>query len=185
MALALQAGVSCRHLSWLETGRANPSRAMVLRLAAQLDLAPRERNSLLAVAGYAPLYSEHALDAPARAGARRALQRLLDAHEPWPALAVDAQWRLVAHNRMLPWLLQDLPPGAHTCCSACNARPPPAAHRGYRPCTTNWPPCRCHPTTRAARPRSTTVTTAWPTPPAWPCPWCCTCARACCASWPR
>src|SRR5688572_10797933 len=82
LALALQADVSARHLSWLETGKAEPSRAMVLRLAEQLDLPLRERNALLVAAGYAPLYRESPLDDAALAPARGALQRLLDAQEP-------------------------------------------------------------------------------------------------------
>lgn len=110
LALSLRAEVSARHLSWLESGKAAPSRAMVLRLAEHLDLPPRERNALLAAAGFAPLFRERALADPALAPARAALQRLLDAHEPWPALAVDRHWNLVAANRMLPLLLQGLPP---------------------------------------------------------------------------
>ena len=101
LALALQAEVSARHLSWLETGKAQPSRAMVLRLAEHLDVPLRERNALLAAAGYAPLFAERSLDDPVMAPARQALQRLLDAHEPWPALAVDRHWHLVAHNRLV------------------------------------------------------------------------------------
>jgi transcriptional regulator with XRE-family HTH domain len=110
LALALQADVSARHLSWLETGRAAPSRAMVLRLAEQLALPLRERNGFLSAAGYAPLYRERPLADPALGPARDALQRLLTAHEPFPARAVDRHWNLVAHNRMLPLLLQTLPP---------------------------------------------------------------------------
>lgn len=110
LALALQADVSARHLSWLETGKAEPSRAMVLRLAEQLDLPLRERNALLVAAGYAPLYRESSLADPALAPARGALQRLLDAQEPAPALAVDRHWNLVAANRMVPLLLQGIAP---------------------------------------------------------------------------
>ncbi len=105
LALALQAEVSARHLSWLETGKAQPSRAMVLRLAERLDVPLRERNALLGAAGYAPMFAERALDDPALAPARAVLQRLLSAHEPWPALAVDRHWNLVAHNRLVPLLL--------------------------------------------------------------------------------
>jgi transcriptional regulator with XRE-family HTH domain len=108
--LSLQAEVSSRHLSWLENGRAQPSRAMVLRLADRLGVPLRERNALLASAGYAPLFAERALDDPALAAAREALQRLLDAHEPWPALAVDRHWNLVAHNRLVPLLLAHAAP---------------------------------------------------------------------------
>ncbi len=105
LALALQAEVSARHLSWLETGKAQPSRAMVLRLAERLDLPPRERNALLVAAGFAPLYGEHPLAHPTLAPARAVLQRLLEAHEPWPALAVDRHWQLVAYNRLVPLLM--------------------------------------------------------------------------------
>ncbi len=110
LTLALDAGVSTRHLSWLETGKAQPSRAMVLRLAERLDLPPRERNAWLVAAGYAPLFSEQPLQAPAMQGLRQALQRLLDAHEPWPALAVDRHWNLVAHNRLVPLLMAGAAP---------------------------------------------------------------------------
>ena len=102
MALSLDAEVSTRHLSWLEAGKAQPSRAMVLRLATRLELPLRERNALLVAAGYAPLYAERPLDDPALAPARAALQRLLNAQEPSPALAVDRHWNLVAHNRLVP-----------------------------------------------------------------------------------
>lgn len=105
LALSLDAGVSARHLSWLEAGKAQPSRAMVLRLATRLELPLRERNALLVAAGYAPLYAERPLDDPALAPARAALQRLLNAFEPSPALAVDRHWNLVAHNRLVPPLV--------------------------------------------------------------------------------
>lgn len=110
MELALRAEVSARHLSWLETGRAMPSRAMALRLAETLDVPLRERNALLAAAGFAPLYRERPLADPALAPVRAALQRLLDAHEPWPALAVDRHWNLVAHNRLVPLLIVQAAP---------------------------------------------------------------------------
>ncbi len=110
LALSLNAEVSPRHLSWLETGKAQPSRAMVLRLAEQLNVPLRERNAWLAAAGYAPLFAERPLSDPTMHGARDALQRLLDAHEPWPALAVDRHWQLVAHNRLVPLLLAHVAP---------------------------------------------------------------------------
>jgi transcriptional regulator with XRE-family HTH domain len=105
LALSLDADVSARHLSWLESGKAQPSRAMVLRLADRLDLPLRERNLMLLAAGLAPMFSERPLADPALAVARHALQRLLDAHEPWPAMAVDRHWQLVAHNRLVPLLM--------------------------------------------------------------------------------
>jgi transcriptional regulator with XRE-family HTH domain len=110
LALAVQADVSTRHLSWLETGKSAPSRAMVLHLCEQLNVPLRERNGALVAAGFAPLYRERTLDDTALAPARAALQRLLDAHEPYPALAVDRHWNLVAHNRMIPLLLQQADP---------------------------------------------------------------------------
>ena len=91
--------MSTRHLSCLETGKAQPSRAMVLRLTEQLDMPLRERNDMLTAAGYARLYAERQLADPGLKGARDALQRLLDAHEPWPAMAVDRHWNLMASNR--------------------------------------------------------------------------------------
>jgi transcriptional regulator with XRE-family HTH domain len=99
LALALAADVSQRHLSFVESGRTRPSRDMVLRLAAQLELPLRERNRLLLAAGFAPLYPERPLDDPALDAARAAVVRLLTAHEPYPALAVDRHWTLVAANR--------------------------------------------------------------------------------------
>ena len=99
LSLALQAGISQRHLSFVESGRAQPSRDMVLLLAEQLDVPLRERNRLLTAAGFAPVYPEHALDHPAMEAARRAIDRVLEAHEPYPALAIDRHWNLVAANR--------------------------------------------------------------------------------------
>lgn len=108
--LASHAAVSTRHLSCLETGRALPSREMVLRLADRLDVPLRERNHLLTAAGYAPLYREHALADPEMQAPAQAVQRVLKAHEPYPALAVDRHWQMVAANRMVPLLLAELPP---------------------------------------------------------------------------
>jgi transcriptional regulator with XRE-family HTH domain len=103
--LALEAEISQRHLSFVESGRAAPSREMVLRLAATLDVPLRERNALLLAAGYAPLYPEQPLDAPAMAAARNAVDLILRAHMPHPALAVDRHWRIVAANEAVAPLL--------------------------------------------------------------------------------
>jgi transcriptional regulator with XRE-family HTH domain len=100
--LAGEAEVSTRHLSYVETGRAAPSREMVLRLARRLDVPLRERNRLLVAAGYAPMYGERRLDDPAMSGARRAVEAVLAGHEPYPALAVDRHWNLVSYNRAVP-----------------------------------------------------------------------------------
>ena len=103
--LALDAEISQRHLSFVESGRAAPSRDMVLRLAATLEVPLRERNALLLAAGYAPLYPEQPLDAPAMAAARDAVERILRAHMPHPALAVDRHWRMVAANEAVAALM--------------------------------------------------------------------------------
>jgi len=96
--LACEAEISTRHLSFLETGRARPSREMLLRLAEQLDLPLRERNVLLVAAGFAPLFRERGLADPELAQARHAVERLLAATAPNPALAVDRHWNLVTAN---------------------------------------------------------------------------------------
>lgn len=98
LGLALDAGISTRHLSFLETGRAQPSREMLVLLAEQLDVPLRERNALLLAAGYAPIYRERGLDDPDFAAIRAAVQRILAGHEPFPAVAVDRHWNLVAMN---------------------------------------------------------------------------------------
>lgn len=96
--LALEAEISPKHLSFVETGRAQPSRQMVLHLAEHLDLPLRERNAMLVAAGFAPVYPERALDAPDLAAVRRAVDLVLKGHEPFPALVVDRHWNLVAAN---------------------------------------------------------------------------------------
>ncbi len=106
LGLALEADVSAKHLSFVETGRAQPSREMVLRLAERLDVPLRERNALLVAAGYAPLYRERPLADGALTGARRAIDRQLTAHEPYPALAVDRHWNMVLANRLVAPLMQ-------------------------------------------------------------------------------
>ena len=108
--LALDADISTRHLSYVETGRAAPSRAMVLHLAEQLEVPLRERNTLLTAAGFAPIYRERALDDPALQAAREAVDLVLRAHEPNPALAVDRHWNLISHNRPVLLLLHGVPP---------------------------------------------------------------------------
>jgi transcriptional regulator with XRE-family HTH domain len=108
--LAQEAEISTRHLSFVETGRSLPSREMVLRLAERLDVPLRERNALLVAAGYAPMYRERPLQHPALAPARQAIETLLKSHEPWPALAVDRHWNLVAANRMVPHLMEGADP---------------------------------------------------------------------------
>jgi transcriptional regulator with XRE-family HTH domain len=108
--LAQEAEISTRHLSFVETGRSLPSREMVLRLAQRLDVPLRERNTLLVAAGYAPMYRERPLDDPALSAARQAVELILKCHEPYPALAVDRHWNLVAANSTLPHLLAGADP---------------------------------------------------------------------------
>jgi transcriptional regulator with XRE-family HTH domain len=97
--LALEAGVSSRHLSFVETGRSRPSAAMVLHLAEQLDVPLRDRNQLLLAAGFAPAFAQRELGAPELGPVRDALDQVLRGHEPYPALVIDRHWGLVAANR--------------------------------------------------------------------------------------
>jgi transcriptional regulator with XRE-family HTH domain len=108
--LACDAGISTRHLSFLETGRAQPSRDMVLLLSEQLDVPIRERNVLLVAAGFAPIFPERALDDPALAAARAAIDLVLDRQKPYPAFAFDRHWRIAASNAALPELYEDVAP---------------------------------------------------------------------------
>jgi transcriptional regulator with XRE-family HTH domain len=110
MELALDAGVSTRHLSFVETGRARPSEHMVLHLAEQLAVPLRERNDLLLAAGYAPHFRRRGLDEPELGPVKGVLDRLLDAHEPFPALVIDRQFELVAANAALARLLEGVAP---------------------------------------------------------------------------
>ncbi|MBX3490416.1 helix-turn-helix domain-containing protein [Parvibaculum sp.] len=110
LAFACDAEISARHLSFLETGRARPSRDMLLHLAELLDVPFRERNALLLAAGFAPVYSEAGLDSPDAAAARRAVDLVLKGSEPYPALAVDRHWNLVAANDAAGLFLQDVDP---------------------------------------------------------------------------
>jgi transcriptional regulator with XRE-family HTH domain len=106
--LALQAGVSTRHLSFVETGRSRPSSEMVLHLAQELDIPLRDRNHLLLAAGYAPAFAERELDAPELGPVREAIDQVLRGHEPDPALVIDRHWGLVAANRSVEALTADV-----------------------------------------------------------------------------
>jgi len=103
--LACEADISTRHLSFLETGRSQPSREMVLHLAERLEVPLRERNMLLVAAGYAPVFPERKLDDPALGAARRAIDLVLKGHEPYPALLIDRHWTLIAANGAVAPLL--------------------------------------------------------------------------------
>ena len=108
--LALEAEVSARHLSFLETGRSRPSREMVIRLSEELEVPLRERNGLLLAAGYAPEYAERPLDAPEMEPVRQAIERFLRAHEPYPAVVVDRYHNLLTANDALDLLLHGVAP---------------------------------------------------------------------------
>lgn len=108
--LACEAEISTRHLSFLETGRSQPSREMLLRLAERLEIPLRERNALLMAGGFAPLFPERALDDPALQAARAAIEHILTGHEPFPALAIDRHWNLVSANRIIALLLTGVAP---------------------------------------------------------------------------
>jgi transcriptional regulator with XRE-family HTH domain len=96
--VGLTAGVSARHLSFIETGRARASAELLVALADVLDMPLRERNALLLAAGFAPRYSETQLDAPDMAAARQAITRVLEAHDPYPGVALDRHWNIVIAN---------------------------------------------------------------------------------------
>jgi transcriptional regulator with XRE-family HTH domain len=110
MDLALDAGVSTRHLSFVETGRARPSPELVLSLAHHLDVPLRERNSLLLAAGYAPRFSQTPIDDPSMHRVRASMQRLLDAHDPYPGVVIDRQWNVVLTNRAAMGLTDGVDP---------------------------------------------------------------------------
>ena len=108
--LASEAEISTRHLSFVESGRALPSREMVMHLAERLDVPLRARNALLVAAGYAPLFHERSLSDPQLDAARQAVDLVLKGHEPYPALAVDRHWTMVAANRALAPLVARVDP---------------------------------------------------------------------------
>lgn len=106
--LALDAEISAKHVSFVESGRAQPSRDMVLKLAEHLQVPLRERNALLQAAGFASVYAERALTDPALATARAAVELVLKGHEPFPAIAVDRHWSLVAANAAVAPMLEGI-----------------------------------------------------------------------------
>ena len=108
--LAIEADVSARHVSFIETGRSSPSRAMVLRLAGVLDVPLREQNQLLLAAGLAPQYAERSLDDPDMAAIREGIERVLAAYNPHPCVVVDRGWRLVLANEGAGVLLDGVAP---------------------------------------------------------------------------
>ncbi len=109
MHLALEVGVSPRHLSFVETGRSKPSPELVESIAEELEIPLRERNTLLLAAGYAPRYRERALEDPAMRFAVESVQRMLDAHDPYPGVLIDRQWNIVRANAAASALTAGLP----------------------------------------------------------------------------
>ena len=147
--LALEADISTRHLSFVETGRAQPSRDMLLRLVERLEVPLRERNLLLVAAGFAPVFPERALSDPALHPAREAVEMLLAAHHPFPALAVDRHWTLVAANAAAQRLMAGV--------EASLLQPPVNVLRlslhpkGMAPAIANWGEWRAHLLSRLRR----------------------------------
>ncbi|MBB5078450.1 helix-turn-helix domain-containing protein [Nonomuraea endophytica] len=107
--LAIEAEVSARHVSFLETGRARPSREMVMKLAEELEVPLRHRNRLLVAAGFAPVFRERDVAAPEMDAVRRALDKILAGHQPYPAVVVDATWNLVAANEAAGMFMDGVP----------------------------------------------------------------------------
>jgi transcriptional regulator with XRE-family HTH domain len=142
LALAESATISQRHLSWLETGRSKPSRDMVLRLADALEVPLRERNTLLNAAGYAAAYRESELEEPHMAPIYAALARILDHHEPFPALVVDRRWNRVMGNKAseLILALADMDSAADhpSRDQPFNLAVATLSHTGLRPYIANW-----------------------------------------------
>src|SRR3546814_1272813 len=110
MDLALETDMSTRHLSFIETGRSRPSAAMLQRIADRLEVPHRARNALLLAAGYAPDYPERPLDSPEMAGMKAIVEHVLKGHEPYPALAVDRHWNMVAANDAIAILIEQVAP---------------------------------------------------------------------------
>ena len=100
--LSLDAGVSQRHISFIEIGRSQPSRQMLIDIAAALDMPLRDRNTLLLAGGYAPIYADGAWDGPEMHAITRALERMLRQHEPFPALVMDRYWNVLMTNQAAP-----------------------------------------------------------------------------------
>jgi transcriptional regulator with XRE-family HTH domain len=139
--LSVEAGISARHLSFVETGRAQPSREMVLLLSRALDVPLRDRNELLVAAGYAPIYRQTDLAAPAMAQVRRALDFILRQQEPYPALVLDRHWNVLASNQGTARVqARFLDPAAVAELGPPNALRLMLHPRGFRPFIENWEP---------------------------------------------
>jgi transcriptional regulator with XRE-family HTH domain len=144
--LALAAHTTQRHVSFIESGRAAPSREMVLRLAAPLGLPLRQQNALLLAAGYAPAWRERALSAPDMQAVDRALDHMLAQHEPFPAFVVDRHWNLLRANRgaekLVEFLTGPIADGPHA--EPVNLAVALMSPEGLRPLIVNWPEVASH-----------------------------------------
>jgi len=140
--LALEAEISARHLSFVETGKAQPSRDMVLNLCERLDVPLRERNTLLLAAGFAPAFPQRPLTDPAVKHARAAIELVLKGHEPYPALAIDRHWTMVSANRGLAPLLEGV--AAHLIEPPVNVLRLSLHPEGMAPRIANLPEWRAH-----------------------------------------
>jgi transcriptional regulator with XRE-family HTH domain len=138
LALALEAEISSRHLSFVETGRSHPSREMVILLAEVLDVPPRARNDLLAAAGYVPIYRESGLDDPEMAQFRRALDFILRQQEPFPAIVLDRYWNILLANGGADRLFGFLLAPEATKTVGPNALRLICHPQALRPCIVNW-----------------------------------------------
>jgi transcriptional regulator with XRE-family HTH domain len=112
--LSIQAEISARHLSFVETGRSQPTPGMILRLSEQLDVPLRERNALLLAGGYAPAYPEHSLDEPELTRLRAALRQILTGHQPYPALVINRWWEMLDGNAAVAVLIDGCDPALLT-----------------------------------------------------------------------
>lgn len=135
--LALQADVSSKHVSFLETGRNRPSREMILRLTQALDIPLRDRNALLHAAGFAAVFTESALATPFIGEAEEALMRILEKQEPYPAIVLDAEWRLIRQNRSADAMASMFLPGGPA--TGANALELLFSPDGLQPSVVNWP----------------------------------------------
>jgi transcriptional regulator with XRE-family HTH domain len=140
--LAIQADISARHLSFVETGRSRPTSAMILRLTEHLDVPLRDRNTLLLAGGYAPAYPEHPLDGPELAVVRAALRSVLAGHEPYPAVVVNRWWELLDCNTTVGVLTE--PVAAHLLAPPANVLRLSLHPEGMAPYIVNLAEWRAH-----------------------------------------
>jgi transcriptional regulator with XRE-family HTH domain len=140
--LAIEADVSSRHLSFIETGRAKPTSDMIMRLAEHLDVPLRERNKLLLAGGFAPAYPERALASPDLASVRAALARVLTGHEPYPAVIINRHWEMVDANAPVALLTEGA--AAHLLEPPVNVLRLSLHPEGMAPRIANLPQWRAH-----------------------------------------